>query len=69
MIKISKDKITKVVTRGAYESFYKPLGYIISEDKKPMTSKIFNESVKNEDKEVNKLASAKSTKINEDKRK
>ena len=27
MIRIYKDKDTKVVTRGAYNTFYKPLGY------------------------------------------
>ena len=27
MIRIYKDKDTKVVTKGAYEQFYKPLGY------------------------------------------
>ena len=29
MISIYKDKDMKVVTRGAYEQFYKPLGYNI----------------------------------------
>lgn len=27
MIRIFKDKDVKVVTRGAYDTFYKPLGY------------------------------------------
>ena len=34
MIKITDNKITKVVTRGAYESFYKPLGFNIVDEKK-----------------------------------
>lgn len=35
MISIYKDKDMKVVTRGAYEQFYKPQGYnIIIESKK-----------------------------------
>lgn len=35
MIRIFKDKDNKVVTRGAYETFYKPLGYqIVIEEKK-----------------------------------
>ena len=29
MIRIYKDKDVKVVTKGAYEQFYKPLGYNI----------------------------------------
>jgi hypothetical protein len=34
MLKVTKDSITKVVTRGAYESFYKPLGFNIVDEKK-----------------------------------
>ena len=35
MIRIFKDRDNKVVTRGAYETFYKPLGYqIVIEEKK-----------------------------------
>ena len=36
MIRIYKDNDVKVVTRGAYDTFYKPLGYnlIIDEPKK-----------------------------------
>lgn len=34
MIKITDNKITKVVTRGAYESFYKPLGFNVVDEKK-----------------------------------
>ena len=32
MIKIVKDKNKKYVTKGAYENFYKPLGYTIVDD-------------------------------------
>jgi hypothetical protein len=32
MIKIVKDKVEKNVTKGAYENFYKPLGYTIVND-------------------------------------
>lgn len=32
MIKIYKNNETKVVTKGAYESFFKPLGYQIIVD-------------------------------------
>lgn len=35
MIRIFKDRDNKLVTRGAYETFYKPLGYqIVIEEKK-----------------------------------
>ena len=35
MIRIFKDRDNKVVTRGAYETFYKPLGYqVVIEEKK-----------------------------------
>ena len=34
MIKIIKENNEKTVTKGAYENFYKPLGYIIVNDKK-----------------------------------
>ena len=35
MIRIFKDKDNKVVTRGAYENFYKSLGYqVVIEEKK-----------------------------------
>ena len=38
MIKIvDKSGKTNVVTRGAYNSFYKPLGYEIVEEKKVIT--------------------------------
>ncbi len=32
MIKIVKDKVEKYVTKGAYENFYKPLGYTTTID-------------------------------------
>lgn len=35
MIRIYKDDIKKYVTKGAYESFYKPLGYKIVLENKP----------------------------------
>lgn len=35
MIRIYKDKDKKYVTKGAYEVFYKPLGYKIILDVKP----------------------------------
>lgn len=33
MLKIVKDNIEKIVTKGAYEDFYKHLGYELFEDK------------------------------------
>ena len=44
MIKIGKDNNVKVVTKGAYESFYKRLGY------KPLDSKTVKESNNRNDK-------------------
>lgn len=35
MIRIYKDNDNKYVTKGAYETFYKPLGYKIVLDVKP----------------------------------
>ena len=35
MIRIYKDKDNKYVTKGAYEMFYKPLGYKIVLEEKP----------------------------------
>lgn len=34
MITITNNKETKTVTKGAYNSFYKPLGFTVIEDKK-----------------------------------
>ena len=39
MIKITDSKTTKIVTRGAYESFYKPLGFNIVDEKKTIMAK------------------------------
>lgn len=40
MIRIYKDNDFKVVTKGAYNNFYKPLGYnIIVEQEKTITEK------------------------------
>ena len=53
MIKIYKDKSEKYVTRGAYENFYKPLGYTIvgdSNQKREVETK--KEEIKEEVKEV-----------------
>ena len=38
MISIYKDKDMKVVTKGAYEQFYKPLGYNIIVENKEVKS-------------------------------
>jgi len=38
MIRIYKDKDNKYVTKGAYEMFYKPLGYNIVLENKPAKS-------------------------------
>ena len=40
MIKIIKEKNEKTVTKGAYEDFYKPLGYIIVNDKQPSKKEV-----------------------------
>lgn len=45
MIRIAYNGISKVVTKGAYESFYKPLGYEIVPEKST-TSKV---EVKNDE--------------------
>ena len=40
MIRIFKDRDNKFVTRGAYETFYKPLGYqVVIEEKKAHKAK------------------------------
>lgn len=51
MVKITNKLDTKVVTKGAYESFYKPLGYEIVDEKstkvvkeEPIVTKTNNES-------------------------
>ena len=45
MIRIYKDKDTKVVTKGAYEQFYKSLGYNIILDIKEDEKEIVEETV------------------------
>lgn len=40
MLKIKKDNNEKTVTKGAYEDFYKPLGYIIVNDKQPSKKEV-----------------------------
>lgn len=40
MITITNNKETKTVTKGAYNSFYKPLGYTIMSDSKKSTPKV-----------------------------
>lgn len=40
MIKIIKENNEKTVTKGAYEDFYKPLGYIIVNDKQPSKKEV-----------------------------
>ena len=45
MIRIYKDKDNKYVTKGAYETFYKPLGYKIVLDIKPQITEEVKEKV------------------------
>lgn len=40
MLKIIKENNEKTVTKGAYEDFYKPLGYIIVNDKQPSKKEV-----------------------------
>lgn len=40
MIKIIKENNEKIVTKGAYEDFYKPLGYIIVNDNQPSKKEV-----------------------------
>lgn len=40
MIKIIKENNEKTVTKGAYEDFYKHLGYIIVNDKQPSKKEV-----------------------------
>lgn len=40
MLKIKKNNNEKIVTKGAYEDFYKPLGYIIVNDKQPSKKEV-----------------------------
>ena len=50
MITIRKDNTIKTVTRGAYESFYKPLGYTVERSVKKESVKV--QEVKEEKKEI-----------------
>ena len=50
MITIRKDNTTKTVTRGAYESFYKPLGYTVKNSVKKEPVKV--QEIKEEKKEI-----------------
>ena len=50
MITIRKDNTIKTVTRGAYESFYKPLGYTVERSVKKEPVKV--QEVKEEKKEI-----------------
>lgn len=63
MIKIEKGTDTKVVTRGAYKSFYKPLGYTIVNNERPIKTSVLYKSEKtNDNKEVNKDTTTKTIK-------
>ena len=46
MIRIYKDNDNKYVTKGAYETFYKPLGYKIVLDIKPQKIEEIKEETK-----------------------
>lgn len=50
MITIRKDNTIKTVTRGAYESFYKPLGYTVERSVKKELVKV--QEIKEEKKEI-----------------
>lgn len=55
MIKITNSTETKTVTKGAYENFYKPLGFTVVNDGKPITKAEVKEIKKdfdNENKEI-----------------
>lgn len=48
MLTIKKDNNEKIVTKGAYENFYKPLGYIIITGDKS-NKKLENKEVENKE--------------------
>ena len=50
MVTITNNKETKIVTKGAYNSFYKPLGYTIEKSVKKEPVKV--QDVKEEKKEI-----------------
>lgn len=63
MITITNDKETKIVTKGAYENFYKPLGFEIVKEKIKEVKKVENTDKKlNEIKEDNNKTETKTTK-------
>lgn len=62
MIKIVKDNTIKVVTKGAFDSFYAPLGYTMMNENKPVEKsdkKEISDEVKSEKKvnDNNKVSS------------
>ena len=62
MIRIFKDRDNKFVTRGAYETFYKPLGYhVVIEEKKvhKTENKTTVEVTKPKEEEVTRVVSKK----------
>ena len=67
MLKIKKDNNEKIVTKGAYEDFYKPLGYIIVNDKQ--TSKKEVEIKKSEELDKDKETQKKTKEFKEYSRK
>ena len=67
MIRIYKDKDNKCVTKGAYETFYKPLGYKIVLDIKPQKVEEKNEKVQlDEEVRTVKRTKGRSTKKNKE---
>lgn len=61
MITITNNKETKTVTKGAYNSFYKPLGFTVIEDKK-------NKNKEDKEKTINdKVADKQESVTNDDK--
>ena len=57
MVTITKDDNKKVVTMGAYENFYKPLGYEIVKNQ-PLKKEIITENVKVKDEAEKKTSKA-----------
>lgn len=62
MIKISNGIETKVVTKGAYENFYKPLDFNIVNDEKPTIKNNVEKKVVKEDEVVEHKESLKEEK-------
>ena len=67
MITITNNKETKTVTKGAYNSFYKPLGFTVIEDKKNKNNEDKEKTVN--DKVTNKQESVTNDDKTNDKRK